>query len=351
MLSILKSIASILLSHGLLLLANGMFGTLLGIRASLEAIATEITGLIMAGFFLGLLFGSRYAIRVIASVGHIRAFAAFASIMSVSVLTHILYIDALTWFFMRVMSGFCMAGMIMIVESWLNERAENKTRGRILSIYMMTNYFGAGAGQFVLLVANPADFQLFVIVSIIFSIALVPILLTRAKAPKLNSLARIQLNELIRISPLGIMGIICAGMMNASILTMGALFAAGLGLSIINISILMACFIFSGMILQFPIGRLSDYFDRRMIMLFVTSILIALSLAMVWVTDQRPLYLFFVGLVSNTKGTSVKYPRGRLTLFCFSVRGHRPSCFFSSNHLPSYSCNSYWYLLAKNVRE
>jgi len=297
MLSVVKSVVSILLSHGLLLLANGMFGTLLGIRASLEEISTEITGLIMAGFFLGLLSGSRYAIYMIASVGHIRAFAAFASIMSVSVLAHILYIEALTWFFMRVISGFCMAGMIMIVESWLNERAENKTRGRILSIYMMTNYFGAGIGQFVLLVAHPAEFQLFVIVSIIFSIALVPILLTQAKAPKLNSLVRIQFKELVRISPLGIMGIMCAGMMNSSILTMGALFAAGLGLSIVNISILMACFIFSGMVLQFPIGRLSDYFDRRMIMLCVTSILVVLSLVMVWATKQTLLYLFIIGAI------------------------------------------------------
>ncbi len=294
---ILRSVASILLSHCLLLIANGMFGTLLGIRANLEEISTESTGIIMAGFFIGLLLGGRYAVRVIASVGHIRAFAAFASIMSVCVLGHILHIDAWTWFIMRVVGGICMAGMIMIVESWLNERTQNKTRGRILSIYMMTNYFGSGLGQFILLVANPAEFELFVIVSIIFSIALVPILLTRAEAPKPASLARIKFRELLRISPLGITGIVCAGMMNASIVTLGALFAAGLGLSILEISIIMACFIFSGMVLQFPIGRLSDYFDRRMVMLGVTSILVLLSLVMVWTTMQPALYMFVAAAI------------------------------------------------------
>ena len=276
--NILRSVASILLSHCLLLIANGMFGTLLGIRANLEEISTESTGIIMAGFFIGLLLGGRYAVRVITSVGHIRAFAAFASIMSVCVLGHILHIDAWTWFIMRVVAGICMAGMIMIVESWLNERTQNKTRGQVLSIYMMTNYFGSGLGQFILLIANPAEFQLFAIVSIIFSIALVPILLTRAEAPKPASVARIRFRELLRISPLGIVGTVCAGMMNASIVTLGALFAAGLGLSILEISIIMACFIFSGMVLQFPIGRLSDYFDRRMVMLGVTSILVLFSI-------------------------------------------------------------------------
>ncbi len=180
----IKSISSLLLSYGMLLLGNGMIGTLLGIRSRLEEFSMEITGVIMAGFSVGLLMGALYAVRVVAAVGHIRAFAAFASIMSVAVLAHVLFIEPVTWFVLRVVAGFCMAGMVMVVESWVNERTTNNTRGQILSLYMITNYLGAGLGQFMLLVGDPAQFQLFIIASMVYSLALVPILLTRASAPK-----------------------------------------------------------------------------------------------------------------------------------------------------------------------
>ena len=139
MLWTIRSITSLLLSFGLLLLANGLFGTLLGLRSKLEGFSTEITGVVMAGYSLGLLLGAFYAVRVVASVGHIRAFAAFASIMSVAVLTHLLIIEPFTWLVLRMVAGFCMAGMVMVTESWINERASNATRGRILSLYMVTN--------------------------------------------------------------------------------------------------------------------------------------------------------------------------------------------------------------------
>ena len=140
----IKSISSLLLSYGMLLLGNGMISILLGLRSRLEGFSTEITGFIMAGFFVGMLMGALFAVRVVAAVGHIRAFAAFASVMSVAVLAHVLHIDPIIWFVLRVVAGFCMAGMVMVVESWVNERATNKTRGRVLSLYMITNYLGAG---------------------------------------------------------------------------------------------------------------------------------------------------------------------------------------------------------------
>ncbi|MDA9983208.1 MFS transporter, partial [Gammaproteobacteria bacterium] len=128
-----------LLSYGLLLMANGLFSTLLGVRTTIEGFSTEIVGVIMGSFFFGLFLGARYAVRVVAGVGHIRAFAAFASIMSITALTHALVIDPASWIIMRIASGFCMAGMILVTESWINERASNEMRGRVLSIYMTTN--------------------------------------------------------------------------------------------------------------------------------------------------------------------------------------------------------------------
>jgi len=282
----ITSISSLLLSYGLLLLGNGMFNTLLGLRSRLEGFSTEITGFIMAGFFVGMLLGALYAVRVVAAVGHIRAFAAFASIMSVAVLAHVLHIDPVTWFVLRVIAGFCMAGMIMVVESWVNERASNEMRGQVLSLYMITNYLGAGLGQFLMLVGDPAKYQLFIIASMVYSFALVPILLTRASAPPPGSPVRMKFRDLFAISPVGVFGTVCAGMANASLTGMGAVFAKEVGLSVAEVSGFMAAAIMGGMVLQFPIGRLSDKFDRRTILFCASLATILAALTVIWATDQ-----------------------------------------------------------------
>ncbi len=300
----IKSISSLLLSYGMLLLGNGMIGTLLGIRSRLEEFSMEITGVIMAGFSVGLLMGALYAVRVVASVGNIRAFAAFASIMSVAVLAHILFIDPATWFVLRVVAGFCMAGMVMVVESWVNERTTNNTRGQILSLYMISNYLGAGLGQFLLLVGDPAQFQLFIIASMVYSLALVPILLTRASAPKPSSPQRMKFRELFAISPVGVFGTICAGMANSSLNGMGAVYAKEIGLSIGDVSVFMAAAILGGMALQFPIGRLSDKFDRRTVLIIASLATGLAALAVIWATGQTVAILFaavaFYGAVGFT---------------------------------------------------
>ena len=264
----------------------------------------EITGVIMAGFSVGLLLGALYAVRVVAAVGHIRAFAAFASIMSVAVLAHVLFIEPVTWFVLRVVAGFCMAGMVMVVESWVNERTTNNTRGQILSLYMITNYLGAGLGQFMLLVGDPAQFQLFIIASMVYSLALVPILLTRASAPKPSSPQRMKFRELFAISPVGVFGTVCAGMANSSLNGMGAVYAKEIGLSIGDVSVFMAAAILGGMALQFPIGRLSDKFDRRTVLITASLATGLAALAVIWATGQTVAILFaavaFYGAVGFT---------------------------------------------------
>ncbi len=291
----IRSIAALLLSHGLLLVGNGTANILLGLRSRLEGFSTETTGFIMAGFFVGLLVGSLYAARVVAAVGHIRAFAAFASIMSVAVLAHILFVDPVFWFALRIVSGFTMAGMVMVVESWINERATNQTRGQVLSLYMIINYLGAGLGQLTMLIGDPAQFQLFIIASMIYSFALVPILLTRASAPAPSSPRRMPFRKLLAISPVGVLGTVCCGMINASINGMGAVFARDVGLSVAEVSAFMAMVILGGIVIQFPIGRLSDKFDRRTVLL-VTSMTTALAaLGVIWASSQSPLVLIVCG--------------------------------------------------------
>ena len=284
-LTTLKSIASLLLSFGLLLMANGLFATLLGVRSSLEGFSTFLVGLVMSGYFIGLLVGGRFAVKVVASVGHIRAFAAFASVMSATALVHVLWIDPVVWFVLRTIAGFCMAGMIMVSESWINERASNQMRGQVLSFYMITSYFAAGCGQFLLPLADPSQFHLFSVASIIFSLALVPVLLTRAQAPMPASSHSMKM--LYHTSPLGFIGVFCAGLVNASFHGMGAVFGHEIGLSTQQISLFMASAIFGGLILQWPMGRLSDRIDRRWVLIGVALVTCAACLSIMAFAGAR----------------------------------------------------------------
>ncbi len=292
-----RSVFSLLLSYGLLLLANGAFGTLLGVRSQIEGFSTGIVGLIMAAYFLGLLQGALRAGNIVAAVGHIRAFAAFASVMSVTALLHVIVVDQIVWCILRFASGFCMAGMILVTESWLNARCTNRTRGQVMALYMITNYFAAGCGQFIIIVADPAEFQLFSIASIIFSLALVPVLLTRATAPNPPKRAPLNLRELWRTSPLGLLGSFCAGLVNASFYSLGPVFAIGLGYSIHSTSMFMASVVFGGLLLQYPVGHLSDRMDRRVVL---TMVAVATSVACVGIvvaSEWDPRWVFLAGAI------------------------------------------------------
>ena len=262
----LSSVAALLSSFGLLLLANGLFGTLIGLRTQIESFSTAVAGLIVAAYFLGLLAGGIQAVRVVAAVGHIRSFAAFASIMSVSALGIVLVVDHFAWAAMRFVGGFCMAGMIVATESWLNERCTNETRGQVMSFYMITNYLAAGCGQFILPLGDPAGFELFCVASIIYSLALVPVLLTRASAPRPSPPERASMTELWRLSPLGLVGATAAGIVNTNFHGLAPVFAYGAGYSVAQTSIFMAAGIVGGLLLQWPMGRLSDRIDRRTVL-------------------------------------------------------------------------------------
>lgn len=297
MLLTVRSVFSLLLSYGLLLLANGMFGTLLGVRSQIEGFSTQIVGLIMAAYFLGLLQGALRAGMIVSAVGHIRAFAAFASVMSVTALMHVIVVDQIVWCILRFVSGFCMAGMILVTESWLNARCTKRTRGQVMALYMITNYFAAGCGQFLLTVADPARFQLFSIASIIFSLALVPVLLTQAAAPKPPQRDPLNLRELWRTSPLGLMGSFCAGIVNASFYSLAPVFALGLGLDVSGISRFMASVIFGGLLLQYPVGRLSDRIDRRVVLSMVTLATAAACVAIVLVFEWNPRWIYVPAVI------------------------------------------------------
>jgi MFS family permease len=282
--STLRTVFSLLLSYGLLLLANGLFSTLLGVRTQVEGFSTDIVGFIVASYFLGLLFGGLLAGRVVARVGHIRSFAAFASLMSVTALLHPLWISVGSWMLLRMLSGFCMAGLIMVTESWLNERASNVNRGQVLSFYMITNYFAAGSGQLLLSVGDPSQFQLFSLASVIFSLALLPVLLTRATAPAPMPALRMPLITLYRLAPLGMIGVFCSGLVNSSVLGLGPVYATNIGLSKEQLSLFMAGLIMSGLLLQWPVGRLSDRIGRGPLLVVIPVVVAIAALVMTQLT-------------------------------------------------------------------
>lgn len=272
MIDTFRNVASLLLGYALMIMANALFNTLLGIRMELEQFGATVTGMVMSAYFVGLLAGARSVSHVITRVGHIRSFGLFASIISITALVHILWVHPVVWGVMRVMSGFCMAGMITITESWLNARADNQHRGQVLSWYMITNFTAAGLGQFLLPLADPGEFVLFCVISILFSAALIPVMVTRASAPSPSPPARVSMNYLYRLAPLACIGAFGSGMMNANFYGLAPVFTQRIGLSLNQTSLFMATAVLGGVLLQWPLGRLSDRIGRGNVLGSVTII-------------------------------------------------------------------------------
>ena len=232
-------------------------------RASYEDFAPSVTGLVMAGYYVGFLLGSFTAGHFIKQVGHIRVFAALASLASTAVLIQIVFISPTVWFLMRVLTGLCFAGSYVVVESWLNTRADNHTRGRLFSIYMIITFGGMTAGQWLMKASDPAGVTLFILASILMSLALIPLLITPTAAPAIENHPSMGVRKLFQICPTGVVAIFGTGILHGTIFAMGAVYAAKIGMSITEIVVFMSAAIAAGMFTQWPIGWLSDKFDRR----------------------------------------------------------------------------------------
>ena len=254
----------------LLMVGNGLQGTLLGWRASIESFSAMTTGLVMTGFYFGFLAGSRYTPGIITGVGHVRVFAALASLASTAILVQAIYVNPTVWLMGRIITGFCYAGLYIVIESWLNNRATNETRGSIFSIYMVVSYISMAGGQWMMKLADPASFELFVMVSVLISLSLVPLLLSRSPAPLLESSENVSFRELFASSPLGVVGTFGIGLAHSAVYAMGAVYASTAGLSVADTAFFMSAFILGGVILQWPVGMLSDRFDRRKVLMVTT---------------------------------------------------------------------------------
>ena len=269
MYSLLKGTWALFFGVAMIMLANGLQGSLIGVRASIEGYSAASAGIILTGYYAGFLSGALLIPRRIKSVGHVRMFAALASIASISILLHSIHVSFFGWFLMRFISGMCFVGMYTVAESWINDLSENNNRGKALSIYMMVSMAGSAVGQLFLNIANPETASLFMLVSILISISLVPILIVVSKQPDFSITEFLNVRQLYEASPLGVIAAMMTGLAHGTLWGIGTIYGLKSGLSIEQVSIFMFTFIIGGALNQYLIGYLSDTYDRRTIIVIV----------------------------------------------------------------------------------
>ena len=269
MLTIIGSIFSLLLGAGILLVGIGLLGTLLAVRAGVEHFSDPITGVVMSAYFLGFAAGTYVCPALIRRVGHIRAFAAMAAVASAAAIGHALLVHPVVWAVLRAITGACMVGLYMVVESWLNVLAPRQRRGQIFALYVAVTLVALALGQFLILVGDVDEFMPFGIAAALLSLALVPIALTRVTQPESVEAPELGLRHLYRLSPLGTLGALVAGLVSGAFWGMGPLYAYRVGLSDLSVAGFMATTIIGGALLQWPIGHLSDHHDRRTVLTVV----------------------------------------------------------------------------------
>ncbi len=254
------------------MLGAGLQSTLLGLRATLEGFPTPVTGFILSCYYVGYLLGTSAAPRMMRQIGHIRVFAALAAVASAIILVQGIFVQSVVWSVTRLMSGVCFAGIYVVAESWLNDRASQTNRGRLLAVYMLVLYVGLGAAQFLIIVASPSTATPFMLVSVLISLSMVPIAMSAQQLPQPALPKKVSYAELYRNSPLGVVGVSFSGMISAIIFSMGPVYARLRGLGSGGIATFMAVSILAAVLTQYPVGRLSDRTDRRTVIAGVCAV-------------------------------------------------------------------------------
>ena len=307
MLRAVLPLSALLIGMSGLLLGNGLFGTLTALRMSLEAFDQTLIGIVVSAHSLGFVLGCFGGQRIIGATGHIRTFAAFAAIMAVCVLIMPITVQPATWIPLRAVFGFASAIVFMVAESWLAGSASPEIKGRVFSIYMVVNKGSFGAGQLLLLFGDPAGDRLFMLTAILYTICLVPIALARTSGPQHLSAERLSFKALYELSPVGVVAALITGFANASLIGLGPVFALGVGLEISEVSFFMVAFMLGSLAFQIPIGRLSDRFDRRTVLIGVAAAGAVCCGAMAFAVDAGAVLLFALSLIIGGLSATV-YP-------------------------------------------
>ena len=282
----LSPVAALLLSAAILLSGQGLQFTLLPVRASLEDFSTVAIGAMGAAYFLGFTVGCLKSGELLRRVGHIRVFLAMSAIASAAPLVHGLVVEPVAWGVLRFLTGFCLASLYIVIESWLNERSTNANRGVIFSTYSMITLTMMAAGQMLNLLYNPAGLQLFVIASILFSIGAVPIALSVSPSPAQPASTKTDIRKLFRTSPSGTVGCFAVGLANGAFWGLAPVYASAIGNAVSMAAWFMAAAIIGGAILQWPLGLLSDVLGRRKVLVAVCILGSAAGLALAVLAPQ-----------------------------------------------------------------
>ena len=272
MLTVARNTWPLLLGMLLLMLGNGLQGTLLGVRGAAEGFSTTSMSVVMSAYFVGFLGGSRLTPDLIRRVGHVRVFAALGSFISAVLILYAAAPDPIAWTLMRVVIGFCFSGVYVVAESWLNDSASNETRGQTMSLYLIVQMLGIVSAQGLLNVADPLGYNLFIISSVLVSVSFAPILLSVSPAPVFDTTKPMTLRRLYQVSPLGFVGIFILGAIFAALFGMTSIFAVQIGLNLQQISVFVAAIYLGGMVLQYPIGWFSDRMDRRLLIMGLNGV-------------------------------------------------------------------------------
>ena len=269
---LLKNSWVLFTGYFILMVAHGFQGNLLGVRSVIEEFNFIAIGSIMTGYFIGYFAGATKIPELVGKVGHIRVFAAFASLASLSILIHAIFVDPIIWTAGRFVTGFSIVGIFIVMESWLNDRANNRTRGQLLSIYMFITLIGLSSGTLLLNFSSPEKYEPFILISLLLSFALVPILLTKRKPPKFKKIGFISIKSLYKTSPLGSVSMFCTGIIHSALFTLGAVYASSINFTIFEVSLFLFLIAVAGGIFQWPIGYYSDKTDRRIIIIICTFV-------------------------------------------------------------------------------
>ena len=296
---VMRSIWPLFLGILFISLGNGLQGTLSSWRADYEGFSVITTGLVMSGYFIGAFVSSLLSPNQIKRTGQIRTYAAYASIASTAILIQLLFIEPPVWFVARFLSGFCVAGIMIIVEGWLNSISSNKNRGQLFSIHMMVVWAGLAMGQGLFVVDSPAGVNLFLLASILLSISLIPILLTEIKTPeeKIELQESLGFKALWKASPSGVATIGISGLASAGFFGVGTIYAIKSGLSISETALFMTLFIGFGALSQWPLGWLSDRIDRRKVILLCCSIVVGICVLLALFDFSKTIFLTLNGLI------------------------------------------------------
>jgi len=309
-------VASILLSTAIFIAGSGLLGTLIPVRAALAGFSNLTIGVIGSGYFVGFVIGCFAGPRMLARAGHSRTFAVGAALAAATTLFHSMFVSEGVWILMRAGYGFAAASLYMVIESWLNERATNETRGRIFASYLTVNFASLVVGQMLFSSNRPTSPALFELAAVFYALCLIPVSLTRLPQPVAAQVPRLRPLRLYRIAPVGVMGCLAVGLTNSAIWTLAPVYAQDHGLTRAWLSLFMSVFTAGGALIQLPLGRLSDRIDRRWVIGAICAASAVLGVLLALFGHTRLELFVLIGLFGITAlpfyGLSVAHANDRL---------------------------------------